>query len=85
LLAHVEGVPLLRRLVAPGVRRLAADSLLGEVAVPVDAAETLGLSPRVALVRTPRAAGPSLAMGALVGLVEEEGGDVERTSAGAAL
>ena len=84
-LARLEDTPGLRALARPMVRRMAATEALGEVATPPDAAEALMRSTAVARVEWPARGAVVLALGALAGLVREEGGRAEHVSPASAL
>ena len=84
-LARLEDTPGLRALAWPMVRRMAATEALGEVATPPDAAEALMRASIVARVEWPQRGAVVLALGALVGLVREEGGSAAHVAPAAAL
>ena len=86
LAAMSQGVTVLRRWAAARVRGIAATDVLGEVAVPADAAAAMALAGQVARVVAPGRPGPSYALGALAERVGPAGGDaVEPVSPEAAL
>lgn len=74
LAAMSQGVPVLRRWAATRVRDIAATDVLGEVAVPADAAAAMALAGPVARVGAPGRPGPAYALGALVDRVRAAGG-----------
>ena len=76
LAAMSQGVAVLRRWAAARVRSIAASDILGEVAVPADAAAAMALAGQVARVGAPGRPGPAYALGGLVDRVEAAGGGV---------
>lgn len=84
-LARLEDAPGVRAVARPMVRRMAATEALCEVATPPDAAEALMRAPEVARVDWPQRSAVVLALGALAGLVREEGGRAEHVAPASAL
>jgi len=76
LAAMSQGVSVLRRWAAARVRGIAAADVLGEVAVPADAAAAMALAGQAARVGVPGDPGPVYALGALVDRVGSAGGVV---------
>jgi len=68
-----RGVAVLRRWAASRVRGIASSDLLGEVAVPADAAGAMAMAGRVARVGAPGAAGPAYALGGFVDAIPDAG------------
>ena len=86
LAAMSQGVAVMRRWAAARVRGIAAADVLGEVAVPADAAAAMALSGTVARVGAPGGQGPAYALGGLVDRVRSAGGvSVEPVTPEAAL
>jgi len=85
LLARLEDAPGIRGLARLAVHRMAAGKALCEVATPPDAAEALMRASIVARVEWPQRGAVVLALGALVGLVREEGGSAAHVAPAAAL
>jgi ferredoxin len=69
-----QGVAVLRRWAAARVRVIAASDILGEVAVPADAAAAMALAGQVARVGAHGRPGPAYALGGLADRVEAAGG-----------
>ncbi len=85
LLARAEDAPGVRALARMLVQRRATTVALGEVATPPDAAEALMRTYAVARVEWPQRGAVVLALGALAGLVREEGGRAEHVAPASAL